>query len=126
VSKNNSWSRLWEPYVDTAIGAWNRGDKNRAEKIITLLLQVLKQGQKYNDVDQNLVQGLYTVADNFCADREYARAEWIYLKVLESQEDILGQDDPQALNTLIRLSSVVRACTPPTTAPQNDEQVGNF
>lgn|GEM_PF-2575391 len=105
-----SWGRIWQPYIDTAIGAWNRGDKLRADKIVELLIQVMKQGQQYNTVDENLVNGLYTVADHFCVDREYSRAEWIYLKILESQEEILGADDPRALDTLLKLSRVVRAC----------------
>jgi hypothetical protein len=113
---NNSWGRLWEPYVDTAIGAWEQGDKARTDKIVSLLIQVLKQGQQYNAVDENLVNGLYSVADHLCADGEYSLAEWIYLNVLESQEDILGPDDPKALQTLLKLSSLVMACgaTPQT------------
>ena len=112
----NSWVRLWEPYVDTAIGAWNSGDSARADKIVSLLINVLKQGQRYNSIDENLVQGLYSIADHFCIDREYSRAEWIYLNVLESQEDILGPDDPQALDSLLRLSRLIMACgaTPDT------------
>jgi hypothetical protein len=100
---------LWEPYVDTALGAWQRGDKDRTDKIISLLVQVLKQGQQYNSVDENLVDGLYSVADQLCADGEYPRAEWIYLKILESQEETLGQGDPHALKTLLRLKTLVMA-----------------
>jgi hypothetical protein len=100
---------LWDPYVDTALGAWKQGDKTRADKILGLLLQVLKQGQQYEAVDENLVQGLYSVADQLCADREYARAEWIYLNILESQEDALGLDDPLTLETLLKLKSLVMA-----------------
>ncbi|MBS1998780.1 MAG: hypothetical protein JSS86_20790 [Cyanobacteria bacterium SZAS LIN-2] len=105
-----SWGKLWRPYIDTAIGAWDRGDKTRADKIVDLLLLVLKQGRQYSTVDENLVHGLYSVADHFSVDREYSRAEWIYLKILESQEEILGPDAPESLDTLLRLSRVVRAC----------------
>ncbi len=118
---SNSWGRLWEPYVDTALGAWKRGDKVRTDKILSLLLQVLKQGQQYEAVDENLVQGLYSVADKLCADREYARAEWIYLSILQSQEDALGPDDPQALETLIKLKSLVMACGANPESPKSED-----
>jgi hypothetical protein len=101
---------LWDPYIDTAIGAWKRGDKTRTDKIVGLLVQVLKQSQQYDSVDEKLVGGLYSIADHFCADREYSRAETIYLNILESQEDTLGQDDPRTLVTLLKLNSLVLAC----------------
>jgi hypothetical protein len=117
----NPFDRLWQPYVDTAIGAWKQGDKVRTDKIVSLLIQVLKQGQQYNSVDENLVNGLYSVADHLCREREYSRAEWIYLKILESQEEILGPDDPLALETLLRVRSLVIACgANPETTSEDD------
>ncbi|MBU6451890.1 MAG: hypothetical protein KGS72_08950 [Cyanobacteria bacterium REEB67] len=113
---NDSWNRLWQPYIDTAISAWESGDKLRTEKIVSLLVQVLKQSRKYDSIDENLVRGLYSVADYFSKEHEYWRSEWIFLQILETQEELLTCDDPSILDTLIRLSMVVRSAgaTSPT------------
>jgi hypothetical protein len=106
---DDSWNRLWQPYIDTAISAWKSGDKLRTEKIVSLLVQVLKQSRKYDSIDENLVRGLYSVADYFFLEHEYWRSEWIFLQILETQDELLNSDDPSILDTLTRLSMVVRS-----------------
>ena len=107
------WNKIWQPYVDTAIGAWQKGDRARSEKIVSLLVQVMQQSQKYDRLDANLIQGLYTLADHFCREHEYWRAEWIYLHILETQEDVVGEDDEQTLETLQRLNRIVKSSDKP-------------
>ena len=95
----------WEPYVDSIINEYWRGNTSTSQKLISVMLRILKDGSHEGNIEPALIDALFHVADFYCFELQYTKAADLYRWMLEAQ---LIVNDAHINNTLIKIESVRR------------------
>jgi hypothetical protein len=101
--KHISYINHWEPYIDRIINAYWRGHTSEAQKLVGVMERMLRDSSHGMGIDTKLLDALYHVAEFYCFELEYSKAEALYKSILEVQ---LALNDTRISNTLIKIESV--------------------
>ena len=81
------------------------GDVGQAEREI---VSALKECKKLGLLFDSVVQIAHSLAQQFCLARRYHDAERLYLSVLSARENLFGADHFELIDSLKRLTVIMR------------------
>ncbi len=96
----------WDSYVENFRNALWGGHYTKACNTASLLVNMLQDMIASGNLDSQLIDTLYRLADMYCFELCYSDAEALYQAVLAAQTNVLGQNDPHIVDTLNKLTKL--------------------
>lgn len=94
-----------EKLVIDAKAAYYDGNYALAER---LLEESLRTAEKADSLDPRVIESFHALARHYTGHRDYAKAEQLYKRVLETRKATLGPSHPDVADSLRRIAAVLR------------------
>jgi tetratricopeptide (TPR) repeat protein len=97
---------VWETYVELGDNAYRNGFYDLAQKMLTA---ALIEVDRLETVEEGLAPVLNNLGAVYSEQERYKKAEILHKRALETQERLLGSDDPRLSRTLALLAGALSA-----------------